>query len=205
MEGNSASGDLFRTNAGMFQQVYASSAFGFLGGTTGRIDGMAFRMDGGSNQSFIGIWPGISVLLSTGQRAPDSLSANYGDNAGPDAVLVYGGSLTLVAPSEAGFRSFQAVVPFQTPFLYDPSKGNLTVTIVSSAGPANLFLDGQVTVGDSVGRVFGGGAFGTPDTFGLVTRFNITPIPEPSTLAIAISFVLCFGLRKSRLSRNRGS
>jgi len=205
VEGNSASGDLFRTSASVFQQVYSASAFGFLGGTTGRIDGMAFRFDGGaSNQGFVGIWPGISISLSTTLQNPDSLSPTYSQNGGSDEVIVFGGSLDIVAPSEPGLRSFQVVVPFQTPFFYDPSRGNLSLFMVSSAGPTNLFLDGQFAAGDSVGRVFGGFAStGIPDTLGLITRFNITPIPEPSSATLAAIGTLCLWLCFRR-TRNAG-
>jgi hypothetical protein len=206
VEGNSASGDLFRTNASVFQQVYSASAFSFLGGATGRIDGMAFRFDGGSNQNFVAIWPSVSVFVGTGSRSPDSLGPQYSDNENGDSIRVYGGSLTLIGPSESGLRSFQLVIPFSTPFFYNPSQGNLSVYVVTSPGPTNLFLDGQLQTGDSVGRVFGDfSTVGTTDTLGLITRFDITPIPEPSTWALAISFVLCLWLRKPRLSRNRDS
>jgi hypothetical protein len=197
VEGNSASGDLFRTTSSKFQQVYSASAFSFLSGVTGRIDGLSFRFDGPTAQNFANVWSSVSVTLSTGSREPDSLSAMYEANAGTDPLEVYGGSLTIVSTFSPGVRSFDVQIPFTTPFFYDPSRGNLTLTILTSPGPTNLFLDAQSSVGDSVGRVYGGISLtGTPDTLGLVTRFSITPIPEPSAVVLGVTSALFFwGLR----------
>jgi hypothetical protein len=207
VEGNSASGEIFRTTSSRLQQVYSATEFSVLAGRTGRIDGLSFRMDASTTQSFVGIWPGVTLALSTTARNPDNLSPVFEENAGADFTFVYGGSLTIIAtyiPDEP--RMFQIDIPFTTPFFYDPLRGNLSLQFVSSSGPTNLFLDGQSTFGDSVGRVTGPNAtMGSVDTFGFITRFNITPIPEPSTLALAITFTFCLWLRKPRLSRNRGS
>jgi hypothetical protein len=190
-EGNSSSADLFTTVGSIFQQVYSASEFGFA--PTSRIDGISFRMDGETGQSFVGTW-NASVFLSTTFRSPDSLSPAYGDNSGPDSVQVFGGRFLTWATNTPGVRPFQLRIPFETPFVYEPSKGNLSVYMVVGPGSANLTLDAQLASGDSVGRVFGGySATGTPDTLGLVTRFDVTPIPEPSLsiLGLVAASILC--------------
>ncbi len=185
VEGNSSSADLFRTESTTFQQVFSASAFNFLGAPTGRIDGISFRFDGGSGQSFVGFWPGYSVILSTTTQSPDSLSPNFGENAGPDAVVVAGGLLGILAVDSPGVRAFEVRIPFTTPFFYDPSRGNLSMYIGTAPGSTSLMLDAQFVAGDSVGRVFGDGTSGTVDSLGLVTRFDFTPVPEPSSWLIA--------------------
>ena len=192
VEGNSSSVDLFKTSSSTFQQVYSASEFAFA--STSRIDGISFRFDEANGQSFVGLWPGISIFVSTTPRSPDALSPAFSDNAGADAVQVFSGALGIVAPSSAGLRPFQVNIPFSTPFFYDPSRGNLSIAMVRSPGPLSLVLDGRSATGDSVGRVFGGiSSIGTVDTLGLVTRFDVSPIPEPSTTALFLTAlcVLC--------------
>lgn len=183
-EGNSASADLFRTSATTFQHVFAASEFAFLGAATGRIDGISFRLDGDTGQGFTGIWPGISLILSTTAQSPDSLSPHFGDNAGPDSVEVYGGVLGIFAQGGTSPRLFQITIPFTTPFFYDPSRGNLSMIFFTSPGSVSIELDAQLAADDSVGRVFGDGLNGAVDTLGLVTRFDVTPVPEPSTIVL---------------------
>lgn len=204
VEGNSSSADLFRTSSTTFQQVYSASEFAF--GFTNRIDGISFRFDEASGQSFVGLWPSISVLLSTTARSPDSLSPNYSDNGGPIVVEVFAGPLGIVAPSSGGLRPFQVNIPFSTPFFYDPSQGNLSVVIGASPGPISLALDAHLATGDSVGRVFGGiSTMGTVDTLGLITRFDVTPIPEPTTCVLGVvGAVILWGFhRRKRLMTDR--
>jgi hypothetical protein len=203
VEGNSSSADLFNTSGSIFQQVYSASEFGFA--PASRIDGMSFRLDGGSGQSFVGFWPNTAFILSTTARSPDSLSPVYGDNAGSDSVEVFGGPLGILATNSSPVRPFEINVRFTTPFLYDPSKGNLSVYMGIAPGPVNLALDSQLAPGDSVGRVFGGySTTGTPDTLGLVTRFDVIPIPEPSIsiLTLFAASILC-ALRVCSRRRNR--
>jgi len=192
VEGNSSSADLFRTVSTTFQQVYDASSFPIA--PMIRIDGMAFRFDGGSGQTFMGFWPGYSVILSTTPRSPDSLSPEFSANAGADAVLVAGGILGILAPSTPGVRSFQVTISFSTSFFYAPSMGNLSVYIGTAPGPTDLVLDAQLDAGDSVGRVFGYGTSGSVDSLGLVTRFETALIPEPATLVLAVVGALLFAL-----------
>ena len=171
--------------------------------STNRIDGISFRFDGPTGQNFVGVWPSISVFIGTGSRNPDSLSPRYSDNGNNDSIQVYGGSLTIVANDMSTLRPFEIRIPFNTPFLYEPSKGNLVVAFASSSGPTNLVLDGHFASGDSVGRIFGDGVsnMGTPDTFGLITRFDLTVIPEPSTwtlLSLGLGLLFIFRQRQSR-------
>ena len=125
------------------------------------------------------------------------MSPTYSANAGNDDTSVYGGSLTIVANNMTTVRPFELSIPFSTPFLYDPSKGNLSLYMVTSSGPTNLTLDAQFAAGDSVGRVYGGfSTTGAADTLGLITRLDVTAIPEPSPTALLLTAVFALGLSR---------
>ena len=83
----------------------------------------------------------------------------------------------------------------QTPFLYNPSAGNLLLDVdnISGANAAvgSDFFDAVNITGDSVSRVFGSegapnATTGTPDSFGLIAQFQFGPaaVPEPTTLTL---------------------
>lgn len=190
VDGNSSSAALFGTVPLKVVQVYSAAQFGLSPGASGRVSSVAFRLDGATAQSFIGLWPGVSIFLSTTAFSPDSLSPVFNDYFGPDALTVYLSSLPINATGiGANPRTFEVQIPFSTPFFYDPARGNLAMHIITTTGSGSLILDAQDTLGDGVGRVFGpnGGPMnGTVDTVGFVTRFGITEVPEPSTWALLV-------------------
>jgi hypothetical protein len=62
-------------------------------------------------------------------------------------------------------------------------------------------LDSQTVLGDSISRVFGNSELltsGTADSLGLVTRFDLTTVPEPSTWLLTF-----FGLAMLLMFRRR--
>jgi len=204
VEGNSSSADLFVNGIAHLQQVFSSSEFAF-GAPTGRIDGISFRLDSGTGQNFVGLWPGVTVYMSTTSRSPDSLSPAFSDNIGSDVIRVFGGSLGIFATSAgAEPRPFEVRIRFGTPFFYDPSTGNLAIDVLA-LGTTGLTLDAQFAAGDSIGRVWANpdALTGTVDTLGLVTRFDITPIPEPSSSIFWLVGIatLCFLSHRRMRSR----
>lgn len=207
VEGNSSSTALFGTSFFRVVQVFSASEFGLTPGSSGLVTSVSFRFDGSTAQSFSGIWPGAAIGLSTTLRSPDSLSPVFNDNHGADGVNVYnsGAGFFISAVNTTAFpRTFEVVIPFNTPFWYDPSKGNLAMDVITGSGGTSLILDGQDTFGDGVGRVFGpGGGFnGSVDSFGFATRFGMTVVPEPSSMllfGLGIAFFLAFF--KESLSR----
>jgi hypothetical protein len=164
-EGNSSSADLFNTTGSLFQQVYSASEFALLGAPTGRIDGLSFRLDGETTQRIFSSW-GVVIILSTTTQSPDFLNPRFGDNAGPDAVIVYSGPFGVnIGNDSLGLQPFAINIPFETPFFYDLSKGNLSMYFSAAPGRSSMVLDAQSVIGDSVGRVYGGfSTTGTPDT-----------------------------------------
>jgi hypothetical protein len=190
-EGNSASGDLFTIGSSTFLQVYASSEFASLGAPTGIITGVSFRLDTASGQRFGGVWPSVAICLSTSSRSPDGLSPVFNDNVGADSICVFGGRLGFVANPSPNVepQPFLIHIPFTTPYLYVPSRGNLLMGIVTFGGTTNLMLDAQLATGDAVGRVFAdsfSATSGTVDTLGLITRFDVIPVPEPTVFVLVL-------------------
>jgi hypothetical protein len=187
VEGNSSVSQPFNSPSFRFQQVFDASQFAVVGSATARIDRISFRIDGAATSDVVLFFGGSSVTLSTTQRGPDGLSPVFADNRGPNAVTVWNGAFStggipgLGGPPYAFHETFQ----FTTPFFYRPSQGNLLLDVAGAGGQAFLpgSLDAQAVAGDSVSWVWsadGNSATGVAATLGLVTRFDIVIIPEPS-------------------------
>jgi hypothetical protein len=200
--GNSDNRFPFLVNGGMrYQQVFASSQFSAFGGAPQLISEIDLRNGIFVNQAFTATIPNITIALSTTTKAPDGLSATFADNVGAGNTLVYSGPLTLSSTNANlpdGTKVFDVAIKFQTPFLYDPTKGNLLLDVDNLTGAnSNVgtdFFDAVNLVGDSVSRVFGpegtpGATSGSPDSLGLIAQFQFGPagppdVPEPSSLAL---------------------
>jgi uncharacterized protein (TIGR03437 family) len=87
----------------------------------------------------------VKVILSTTQAYPNTNnghalpSLTFANNLGPDAKVVYNAPLTFASPGCNGPAPcpFDLVVPFSTPFSYDPNNGRLLVDVVASAAMSN--------------------------------------------------------------------
>lgn len=187
VEGNSAASEPFNSISFRFQQVFDASQFAIPPGTSGRIDRISFRVDGDATGDVLLFFGGSSVQLSTTQRTPDGLSPVFAENRGSDGLTIWNGALSVSGDPPSGMppAPFNPVIPSDSPFYYIPSQGNLLLDVAASGGQAFLpgSLDAQLVVGDPVSRVFslnGNSPTGTTDTLGLVTRFDITIIPEPA-------------------------
>jgi hypothetical protein len=134
------------------QQVFSASEFGTLSSPE-LITSIAFRPDRlvDSDPSTI---PSFQVNLSTTSKGPDGLSATFADNIGADDVVVFSGIWTLSSNHTGDPKDFDVVLNLQTPFLYDPSVGNLLLDMRTLESPSTDFaLDGLNIIGDSVSRV----------------------------------------------------
>ena len=188
-----------------YQQVYDASDFLRVGSPFLITD---LRFAGGYRygSTFIDVdLVNIQLSLSISQRGPDDLSTVFAENVGSDAQVVYSGSLHFWAD---GRGAFDIHVPLQHPFVYDPSEGNLLLDAKNfmTIRPPPLgerSLLARSALGDNVSAVLGldvNATEGVAGSFGLITVFNVTPVPEPQTYWL---FSLgAFGLCVSRVVRH---
>jgi hypothetical protein len=178
-----------------YQQVYNASDFSSLAAGGGFITELRFRSDPVSGRPFTAGLLDIQINLSTTLRAADGLSLVFADNIGTDDTVVYGrGPLTISGSPGLGF---DVRITLATPFLYEPVVGNLLLDVrnfragstfdpVLTAGP----FDASNVSGDSVSHVLAPDVTASQATsgnsLGLETLFIVTPIPEPSSLALLL-------------------
>ena len=207
-EGNEASEFLTgdpRSASVRYQQVFAASQFSGVG----TIREIAFRPDAVGGKVFSATLSNVRIGLSTTSSTPDGLSATFAENVGIDETVVFSGNLTLTSsdvPGPGGTRAFDILIGLSTPFTYNPSLGNLLLDFQrdgSTVDPFGVSFDSQNQVGDSISRAFGSRTspianFGV-DSVGVVTRFSVTAVPEPSSfmmLAMGVIGLLGYGWRR---------
>jgi len=207
--GNDSSGSFAYSAASLeFQDDYLSSQFSAAGGPIW-ITGLAFRMK--PNTGSLSVTDtSLKIYLSTTQYAPNTssggtlLTSNLAANKGPDNTLVGSeGSGTLWSGTSctgAGPCPFNLGYTFSTPFLYNPSSGNLlsdlliTGFVGSGSGQqdvANYFANPSTAAVDEVGSVNGGPVF--QEYSDSVVQFYFTPLsatPEPSSFVLLGSGLL---------------
>jgi hypothetical protein len=156
-EGNLNSGfpfnlPFFGLTAMRYQQVYGSSDFASLGGPMYATQ-IAFRPDATNGNAFSATTlANTQISLSTTSKMPDSLSASFADNLGPNNTLVFSGNLRISSsffgPAQ-GPKAFDILINLQKPFLYDPSQGNPLMEVKTSGQSARrdyLLLVGKTEI-----------------------------------------------------------
>jgi hypothetical protein len=196
VDGNSGSWVPWGAGPGRYQEVFAASEFSALAGVGGGwIRNLSFRLDAADVGDFQRTVRDVQINLSTTSRGPDGLSAVFAENVGPDERVVFTGNATLImnrGPGPPASMPFGSPI-FISPFLYDPSQGNLLLDVwIFSQSPVLLpsKLDSSRVTGDAISSVGApvNSASGLVDTEGLVVRFFVEPVPEPSMVAL-----LCVG------------
>src|SRR5581483_11935447 len=122
-----------------YQQVYSSTEFS----APISITGIDFRVSG-FEPAFSATLPSIQIDLSTTSAAVDHLSDTFADNVGADDTVVFAkGALTLSGSAGGNpgvFKSFDVHIALTTPFVYDPSLGNLLLDVRNFEGGTSAFL-----------------------------------------------------------------
>jgi PEP-CTERM motif len=199
VEGNFNNGfpfdiSVFGISSQRYQQVYAASEFASLAGPQ-LITQIGFRPDAFFGSAFSSTLPNIRIDLSTTSASPGTLSNAFANNVGADDKVVFSGPVSLSSADTGpagGPKNFDIFIPLQTPFLYDPSKGDLLLDVRNFSGGFTTFFDADFTPGGTIARTYS--LVGVNDTVGdgpffsgLVTRFDtqpVTAVPEPGTWAL---------------------
>ncbi|MBZ5602042.1 MAG: PEP-CTERM sorting domain-containing protein [Acidobacteriia bacterium] len=172
-----------------YQQVYSSTEFT----NPIVITGIDFRVSG-FEPAFSSTLPSIQIDLSTTSAGIDHLSETFADNVGSDDTVVAAKGALALSGSAGGpsgvFKAFDVHIQFTTPFLYDPSLGNLLLDVRNFEGGSSAFFSDINSSNDSVSRVISrsvNDARGIADTDGLITQFDFDAVnaPEPSTYVLA--------------------
>ncbi len=93
---------------------------------------MRFRPSAHYGAAFTATISNINIRLSTTTVMPVAISSTFAANVGTNETVVFDGELTLASAftgPASGPKDFDIVIPFATPFSYDPSQGNLLVDI----------------------------------------------------------------------------
>jgi hypothetical protein len=169
-----------------YQQVYFDPQFAEIGPDGVFITRIAFDLAVGPGaRQFSATISNIQINFSTTTRSSGDLSTVFAENVGADDVVVVGpGPLRL---SSAGYPGrFDISIPLTKSFFYDPAAGNLLLDVrniysgssfenhVSDLSGIDLTFDGSSRVWSLSVQ----SPSGFTDTFGLRTRFEVTPVPK---------------------------
>jgi hypothetical protein len=119
---------------------------------------LRLRPDAGLGAAFSTTISNFEVRLSTTTRNPDGLNSVFAENTGTDERLCFSGPLVVSSQftgPTGGPEAFDAVVPLQAPFFYDPAAGHLLVDIKNYTGSGAVPVDAEGVATDGASRVVG--------------------------------------------------
>lgn len=183
-----------------YQQLNFAAEFDEITGPS-LITEVAFRA-GPTADPFTHTVADLQVNLSTAAVSP--LSSAYETNVGSDDTLVYEGALAMnVVSPKGGLRPFEVVIPLTTPFLYDPSAGDLLLDLRLHDNPNPTeakFID-SLTIAGALARVYCSSGCSVDDSGGLIdggfliTRFTFAPEPDSALAGLVAIAVLAIRAR----------
>ena len=156
------------------------------------ISDIRWRPDSNNGGPITTMISNIQVNLSTTTNRADHLSSTFSQNIGTNDTVVFSGVLNVTSSFTTlsnGIMAFDIDLPLQTPFLYDPAKGNLLLDVRNFTGcNASLFDNGATGTADSVSRVYNANDPNAPTASGSdsgagVIEIGYAPAPIPPTIA----------------------
>jgi hypothetical protein len=164
------------------QQLYSAAYF-----PTGEllISELRFRPHGVTGSPFYSKAPMIQINISVTRRSAEALSTVYAENTGVNERLVFRSPIAFESRFEGppgGPKTFDIRIPLTTPYLYDPSQGNLLLDLRNFGGSAACPISGQAVALDGCARVTGylGDSFGSVDTGVDAVQFGYILTNTPS-------------------------
>ncbi len=175
------------------QCVYDSANFtaqGVAGPIT--ITQLSWRPDAGTPRTWLATnYQTTTIRLSTSPLDYGSASTTFANNVGADETTVYSGPISWPAGSSSapGPAPFLVTVPLATPFVYDPTQGDLNVDIdlpVQAFSGTNLQFDAS-TVSPQASRVYVSTGYPSgPASFqnnhGMVLQVGYSPVVQTQPL-----------------------
>jgi hypothetical protein len=207
VEGNDSNFGPFFDTSVRYQQVYSAAQFPSPGPLM--ITQIAFRPDGSvTDPALIIRFDSVRIDLSTTSSTPSTLSTVFASNVGANNQTVFNSFEFVNAPvtgPPGGPKNFTVTFAL-TPFIYDPSAGNLLLDFraFETGGGISAPFDAQ-SGSPFTAHVDASGMSSTSGSYfanGLVTQFEFTAVPEPSTLALGAlgAMVVGIGARWRRYS-----
>jgi hypothetical protein len=161
------------------------------------ISSLAFRLKPGTG-SINSTITSFDLHMSTTTATTSTMSTTFATNRGADYTLVgSGGAGTLW--SSPGCSAASITCPFDitftlgTPFLYDPSKGNLLIDFeffgYVGTGTGVFDVENFSAPGHAVSELISktaGLATGSLEYSDSITQLGYTPVPEPASFALML-------------------
>lgn len=191
-----------------YQQIFGSSLFGT---SPILITSFAFRANGNEIPAAQTInLASLQVIMSTTSAAVDGLSTTFASNLGGDATVVINSVSSFSQPgalvkTNGITYDFDYLFTFATPFLYDPTQGNLIFDMQTTFGAGTWIrsFDAVDSTTDQTSRAYLTTAAGQ-DTNGLVVQFTYTtPTPEPEVLSLLFASLMGLGALHFASSRKK--
>lgn len=188
--GNSAE-NTFSGLVPTYQQLFRASSLTPAWPTPVKITGVAFRVADGASSSFDAVIRDLDIRLSTTPVTPEFMNSSYFANRGTDELSVFSReNIAIFATGGLPQNPFEVKFTFDSPFVYDPSSGNLLMYIANNGPsgaptPREQALDAH-TFGalDSTTPFASVRGSGVSNARGLVAEFAWVAVPEPGVLTL---------------------
>lgn len=202
-----------------YQQLYSHYTFGL---EPLEITGISFKPEQGQPSSFGPTPIELTLTLSTTQTQAGSIpgdpfnkaiTTSFSENLGTNTQVVFSGTAML---SSSGNNVFDISIPFTTPYLYDPTKGNLLVGVsdINGSVPFMGFAAGSsILLSRYYNNILGDAPnIATEVGYGLATNFTSVsnptpapfpelPVPEPETYGMMLAGLSLIGFMARRKNK----